>query len=331
MEERRELTFKVQCFNPEVDDKPSWRSYNVELEKGITILRAINHIKDKLDPSLTMRFFCQAGICGSCAVKVNGVSKLACTTQVWDEIATCNVEGVIEVAPLKNFKILRDLVVDIDPMIQKLRNHKAWTVPDLPAEELGIKEHAVSPEEFEVINPATDCILCASCYSECSLSEVSAQYISPLVMLKVYRMQADKRDTLNEERLQIAVQDGGIWDCTHCYRCVEACVKNIPIMDAIQGLRHESLRRKMDFTEGARHALAFEEDIESTGRLVEITLLPRTLGPLGALKQIPFALGMAKAGRVPPLFPHKSKDHGNLKRMIKQLRKDQADNANQGS
>src|SRR3989339_191865 len=145
MEERRELTFRIQCFNPEVDDKPSWRSYNVELEKGITILRAINHIKDKLDPSLTMRFFCQAGICGSCAVKVNGVSKLACTTQVWDEIPNCNVDGVIEVAPLANFKILRDLVVDIDPMIQKLRNHKTWTVTDIPEEEMGNKEHTVSP------------------------------------------------------------------------------------------------------------------------------------------------------------------------------------------
>src|SRR3989339_1113451 len=331
MEDRKQITFNVLCFNPEVDEKAYFKSYDVVLEKGITVLRALNYIKDHVDQTLTHRFFCQAGICGSCAIRINGVSKLACTTQVWDELETCKTKDQIIVEPLNNFKVIRDLVVDIDPMIAKLKKYKSWVVPMVKDEDLGKKECDVKPEEFEPINAATDCILCASCYSECTITEADRHYISPLVILRAYRMNMYTRDTAGEERTRLLQEDHGIWDCTHCYRCVEACVKNIPIMEAIQGVRHESLRRKMDFTEGARHALAFEEDIESTGRLVEITLLPRTLGPLGALKQIPFALGMAKAGRVPPLFPHKSKDHGNLKRMIKQLRKDQADNANQGS
>ncbi len=323
MEQRRELTFKIRCFNPEVDQEPHYKNYNVELEQGITILRAINYIKDHIDPSLTVRFFCQAGICGSCAVKVNGVSKLACTTQVWDEIPLAEVEGTIVIEPLANFKVIRDLVVDIDPMIQKLKNHKAWVVPTTADEKMGEKEVAVQPEEFERINAATDCILCASCYSECSLCEVSPNFISPLVMLKTFRMNDDKRDTINDERLEIANHDGGIWDCTHCYRCVEVCVKNIPIMDAISGLRHESLQKNHDYTDGARHALAFKQDIEQgPGRLREITLPLRTLGPVGAISQIPFAVSMGLKGRVPPMFPHTAKDHDGLKRSILKYRKD---------
>jgi len=239
----------------------------------------------------------------------------------------CEEEGTVVIEPLNNFKIIRDLVVDIDPMIQKLKNHKTWAVPDKPHDEIGDKEYAISDEEFQRINPATDCILCASCYSECSIMEVSQGFISPLVMLKTFRMNDDRRDTLNMDRLETANRDGGIWDCTHCYRCVEVCVKNIPIMDAIQGLRHESLKKGFDDSDGARHAFAFQTDIESgSGRLREFTLPLRTLGPIGSLKQIPFALTMGMKGRVPPIFPHKAKDHGNLKRMIFNARKEQEEN-----
>ncbi len=322
MEDRRELTFKILCFNPEVDEKPYYKSFDLQLEKGITILRAINHIKDRIDATIAVRFFCQAGICGSCAVKVNGVSMLGCTTQVWDQIPTCKEEGVIVIDPLSNFKVIKDLVVDIDPMIQKLKNHKAWVVPAMDEAKLGEKEFPIQEKDFQRINPATDCILCASCYSECSLLEVSEGFISPLVMLKTFRMNDDSRDKLNDERMRIAIQDGGIWDCTHCYRCVEVCVKNIPIMDAIQGLRQESMEMGLDYTEGAGHAKAFGDAISKTGRLDEFQLPLKTLGPFGALRLIPFAISMGIKGRVPPIFPHKSKDIDKLKTALQLYRKD---------
>src|SRR3989339_1325780 len=102
MEDKREITFNVLCFNPEVDEKAYFKSYDVVLEKGITVLRALNYIKDHVDPSLTLRFFCQAGICGSCAIRINGVSKLACTTQVWEELEVSKSKDTITVEPLRN-------------------------------------------------------------------------------------------------------------------------------------------------------------------------------------------------------------------------------------
>ncbi|MDT8445291.1 MAG: succinate dehydrogenase/fumarate reductase iron-sulfur subunit [bacterium] len=323
MEDKKEITFNVLCFNPEVDEKPYFKSYDIELEKGITVLRALNYIKDHVDQNLTHRFFCQAGICGSCAVRVNGVSKLACTTQVWDELEVSKSADTIVVEPLNNFTIMRDLVVDIEPMVEKLVKYKSWVVPATKDADLGIKECDVKPEEFEPINAATDCILCASCYSECTITEGSEQqFISPLVMLRAYRMNKDTRDTIGAERLKVLVEDHGIWDCTHCYRCVESCVKNIPIMDAIQGLREETFKRGMTNSEGARHAKVFLDDTINLGRANEVTLPLRTLGPIGSLSQIPFAIKMGLKGRVPPIIPHKIASRKSVKRMLTEVMKD---------
>lgn len=315
MIERREVEFKIQCYDPEVDDKPYYKYYDIELEKGVTVLRAINHVKDHIDPSLTFRFFCQAGICGSCSVKVNGVAKLACTTQLWDVLPAGANKAEVLIEPLGNLKIIRDLVVDVDPVVEKLTKYKTWTESKMTDSELGKKEFRVTPAEFEPINAATDCILCASCYSECSISEVTGGYISPLVMLRAYRQNKDTRDVATKKRLDILNQDGGIWDCTHCYKCVEACVKDIPIMDAIQGLRQQSIEAGYK-TEGSRHALAFQQDIISHGRLKEVTLPLRTLGLGKTLAMIPFALKMGAKGRVPPIIPHKIKEQQEVKDLM---------------
>jgi len=133
--------------------------------------------------------------------------------------------------------------VDIDPVMEKLKDNFGWVVPSIPDEKMGCKEHNVSDEAFEVINAATDCILCGSCYSECSMMEVNQRYISPPALLKTFRINNDTRDTLGGERLQHVTADHGLWDCTHCYRCVEHCTKKIPIMDGIHRLREEAFER----------------------------------------------------------------------------------------
>ena len=322
MEDKKQITFHILCFNPEVDEKPYFKSYDVVLEQGITVLRALNYIKDHIDQSLTHRFFCQAGICGSCAIRINGVSKLACTTQVWDELGASKTGDQITVEPLRNLDVIRDLVVDMDPVTEKLKKYKSWVVPATKDEDLGKKEITVMPEEFEPINAATDCILCASCFSECTITEASGEYISPLVILRAYRMNKDTRDTIGAERLQLVQEDHGVWDCTHCYRCVEACVKDIPIMDAIQGLRGETYERGMTNTDGARHGQAFADDVKKGGRLKEATLPLRTLGMIGSLGLIPFAIKMGIHGRVPPILPHKISTHKEVRSMIEQVVKD---------
>ncbi len=302
--ERREVSFRIYRYNPQVDRHPFYDNFKVAVEKGITILRVLNYIKEHLEPRLTFRSFCQAGICGSCAVRVNGVSKLACTTQVWDEL-TGGGEDPILVEPLNNLEVIRDLLVDVDPLMEKLKQNSSWVAPAIPEQQMGCKEHIVSEAQFEVIDSATDCILCGSCYSECSMMGVNQRYISPPVLLKAFRMNNDTRDTIGAKRLQQVTADHGLWDCTHCYRCVEHCTKKIAIMDGIHHLREEAFERQMTKSEGARHAQAFFDDIHDSGRLKEVTLPLRTKGVAGSLGMIPLALKMGFKGRTPPLLMKK--------------------------
>lgn len=324
MEEEKQIEFRLLCYNPEVDVKPYFKTFSITLKKGVTILRAINYIKDNIDPTITYRHFCQAGICGSCAMRINGISKLSCTTQVWDALESSVEEGVILVEPLNNMEVIRDLVTDIDPMMDKLKKNMCWVEPQIEESQLGIKETKVTPKEFEVIEAATDCILCGACYSECSMCDVNKDYISPLVMLRAYRMNKDSRDKSAEERTKILVKDNGAWDCTHCYKCVEHCVMKIPIMTAIMGVRKEALDRGLVKSEGARHAMAFGDDIYSIGRLHEVTLPIRTLGIKKTIGMVPFALKMASKKRVPPLFPKPTSKQKEVKKMFKLYEQEKA-------
>ena len=299
--ERREVSFRIYRYNPQVDRTPFYDNFRIAVEKGITILRALNHIKEQLEPRLTFRAFCQAGICGSCAVRINGVSKLACTTQVWDELGE-NGEDRILIEPLNNLEVIRDLVVDINPIMDKLKQNYSWVRPAIPQEEMGRKEHLVSDGEFEAINAATDCILCGACYSECSMMEVNRSYISPPVLVKAFRMNNDSRDTLACERLERVASDNGRWDCTHCHKCTEHCTKKIPVTDGIHRLREEAFERGMTDSEGARHARAFFDDIRDLGRLREATLPLRTKGMVRSLRMVPLAVRMGLKGRTPPLW-----------------------------
>ncbi|MDH4198887.1 MAG: succinate dehydrogenase/fumarate reductase iron-sulfur subunit [Spirochaetia bacterium] len=302
MDEKKDIYFKIYRYNPEVDQKPFYDDFKISVERGVTILRAINYIKDHVDSSLSYRFYCQAGICGSCAMRVNGVSKLACTTQVWDELENCKEKDMITIEPLNNFEIIRDMIVDYKPVINKLEKYISWVTPKIKQADLGKKENIISEAEFKVIDAATDCILCAACFSECSMMSANKEYISPLALLKAFRMVKDSRDTRSDERMAVLNQDHGMWDCTHCYRCVEACVKNIPIMDAIQGVRNEAFIRKQNGTEGYKHANAFAQDIRKTGRLKEATIAIRTKGIFGAAGMLPFAIRMTLRGRMPSMF-----------------------------
>lgn len=304
-EEMRDITFRVLRFNPQVDSKPYYDDYTIPVEKGITVLRALNYIKEHVDPTLSFRLFCQAGICGSCGMRINGISKLACTTQVWDELEKCKTPNVIKVEPLRNMPQIKDLIVDMDPMVDKMKKYSNWIESTMPESQMGEKEFLIAEEEFQEYDKATDCILCASCMSECSILRANKEYVAPAILLKSYRMNADSRDGIHDKRMEVLVQDHGVWDCTHCYRCQETCVKNIPIMDAIHGVREDALEmRGTKDSSGARHAEAFMDDIQKKGKLVEATLPVRTNGLGWTLKNLlPMAFKMVLKRRTPPPPP----------------------------
>lgn len=304
-EGKKDVTFRVFRFNPQVDSKPYFDDYTIPVERGITVLRSLNYIKEHIDGSVSFRAFCQAGICGSCGMRVNGLSQLACTTQVWDVLAKSREPGVIKVEPLRNLPLIKDLIVDMDPLVDKMKHYSNWVDSTMPEAEMGKKEFLISEAEFLRYDKATDCILCASCVSECSILRANKEYVSPAVLLKSYRMSVDSRDSLHEQRLAELVKDHGVWDCTHCYRCQESCVKSIPIMDAIHGIREDAIEsRGMKDTSGSKHAEAFMCDIEKKGKLIEATLPIRTNGVVWTLQNLlPMAVKMIMKRRTPPPPP----------------------------
>ncbi len=302
---KKDVTFRIFRFNPQVDSKPYFDDYTIPVERGITVLRSLNYIKEHIDASISFRAFCQAGICGSCGMRINGLSQLACTTQVWDVLVKSKEPGVIKVEPLRNLPLIKDLIVDMDPLVGKMKHYSNWIESTMPESSMGKKEFLVSEEEFLRYDKATDCILCASCVSECSILRANKEYVSPAVLLKSYRMNADSRDALHEQRLAELVKDHGVWDCTHCYRCQETCVKSIPIMDAIHGIREDAIEnRGMKDTSGSKHAEAFMTDIAKKGKLVEATLPIRTNGVIWTLQNlVPMAAKMIMKRRTPPPPP----------------------------
>ncbi len=304
-EGKKDVTFRVFRFNPQVDSKPYFDDYTIPVERGVTVLRSLNYIKEHIDGSVSFRAFCQAGICGSCGMRVNGLSQLACTTQVWDVLAKSREPGIIKVEPLRNLPLIKDLIVDMDPLVDKMKHYANWVDSTMPEAQMGKKEFLISEEEFLRYDKATDCILCASCVSECSILRANKEYVSPAVLLKSYRMNVDSRDSMHEQRLAELVKDHGVWDCTHCYRCQESCVKSIPIMDAIHGIREDAIEsRGKNDTSGSKHAEAFMTDIEKKGKLVEATLPIRTNGVVWTMQNLlPMAMKMIMKRRTPPPPP----------------------------
>ncbi len=302
---KKDVTFRIFRFNPQVDSKPYFDDYTIPVERGITVLRSLNYIKEHIDASISFRAFCQAGICGSCGMRINSLSQLACTTQVWDVLSKSKEHGVIKVEPLRNLPLIKDLIVDMDPLVGKMKHYSNWVDSTMPEASMGKKEFLISEQEFLRYDKATDCILCASCVSECSILRVNKEYVSPAVLLKSFRMNVDSRDAIHEQRLAELVKDHGVWDCTHCYRCQETCVKSIPIMDAIHGIREDAIEsRGMKDTSGSKHAEAFMSDIEKKGKLVEATLPIRTNGVLWTLQNLlPMAVKMIIKRRTPPPPP----------------------------
>ena len=305
IEGTKDVTFRIFRFNPQVDSKPYFDDYTIPVERGITVLRSLNYIKEHIDASISFRAFCQAGICGSCAMRVNGLSQLACTTQVWDVLAKSRESGIIKVEPLRNLPLIKDLIVDMDPLVDKMKHYSNWIDSTMPESSMGKKEFLISEEEFLRYDKATDCILCASCVSECSILRANKEYVSPAVLLKSYRMNVDSRDAIHGKRLAELVKDHGVWDCTHCYRCQESCVKSIPIMDAIHGIREDAIElRGMKDTSGSKHAEAFMSVIEKKGKLVEATLPIRTNGIVWTLQNLlPMAVKMIMKRHTPPPPP----------------------------
>ncbi len=231
-----QVTVKIKRFNPEKDRKPYWQTFEVEADPMDRALDLLNYIKWHLDGTLTFRKSCAHGVCGSDAMKINGENKLACQVLVRNLIK--GDRGTITFEPLPAAPIIKDLVVDQSEFFEKFRAVKPWLITASPPPE---RERLQSPEEHELIEDATKCILCGACTHSCPSTWADPEYLGPAALLKAYRYVFDSRDEGADERLPVVDSSEGLWKCYTIFNCVEACPKEIDITRWLSALKRKAV------------------------------------------------------------------------------------------
>lgn len=220
-------TLQVERYHPQHDPEPWFESYEVPLRKEWVVLDALNYIKDHVDGSLTFRWSCRMGVCGSCGMTVNGVPKLACATFLSD----C-APGPVRVEPLKNFPILRDLVVDTSDFLVKLAKAKPWIIRKV--EKPLNEEYFQTPEQVDKYKQFSMCINCMLCYAACPVYGLDPSFMGPAAIALAQRYNMDSRDQGAGKRLDILSDHEGIWGCTFVGECTQVCPKKVDPAGAIQ-------------------------------------------------------------------------------------------------
>ena len=209
------------------------------------MLDGILQAKDRQDGSIGIRCSCRAAICGSCGVRINGKPALACHTHLDEAAETRRRDGTIQVEPMGNMPVIKDLIVDMDAVHwKKMQRVTPWLIPDGDPPE---REYIVPAESMIDVTQTMACIQCGACVSDCLSMEVDPLFIGPAALAKAYRFVGDPRDGQHEQRLKDLSEDPhGIYDCTHCFNCIEACPKGVAPMSQIMRLRRIAGRRPRD-------------------------------------------------------------------------------------
>src|SRR6476646_9149082 len=274
----QEVTLRMRRYDPESGDAPYWDEHTIELEPHRSVLEAILQARDRFDGSIGIRCSCRQAICGSCGVRVNGEPALACHTHL-DAAQRGAREGVIEIEPMGNMPVIKDLIVDMDEVHwRKIQRVTPWLIAKQPVPE---REYLVPAESMVDVTQTIACIQCGACVSDCLAMEVDPLFIGPAALAKAYRFVGDPRDDRHRERLNDLAEDPhGIYDCTHCFKCIEACPKGVAPMNQIMRLRRRagSDHGIVDRNNGHRHESAFGTLVRDNGLLWEAELLPRSYG-----------------------------------------------------
>src|SRR5438874_902463 len=277
-----DYTLRIRRFDPESGEAARWEDRDVELEPERSVLDGILQVRDRQDGSLAIRCSCRAAICGSCGVRINGKSRLACNTRIGDvarEAEERQDGGAITVEPMGNMPVLKDLIVDMDAVHwKKVHRVVPWLLPEGPPP---AREYIVPAEAMIDVTQSMACIHCGVCVSACLSLEVDPEFVGPAALAKAYRFVGDPRDGQTEERLRDLAEDPhGIYDCTHCFNCIEVCPKGVAPMDQIMRLRRRATRDFgiNDQNNGRRHEEAFTSIIRKKGTLDERKLLQDSFG-----------------------------------------------------
>ncbi len=273
-----EFTLRLRRYDPDAGEAPYWDEHTIELESHQSVLEGILQARARFDGSIGIRCSCRAAICGSCGVRINGQPALACHTHL-DQAMTGARDGVIEVEPMGNMPVIKDLIVDMDAVHwAKIRRVTPWLINKEPIPE---REYIVPHEAMVDVTQSMACIQCGACVSDCLSMEVDPLFIGPAALAKAYRFVGDPRDAQHFSRLKDLAEDPhGIYDCTHCFKCIEACPKGVAPMSQIMRLRRVAGRDHQidDGNNGGRHERSFTNLVRDYGILWEAEVLPRSYG-----------------------------------------------------
>lgn len=222
------VVLQVTRYRPEQEAEPAIQEYEVAYTDDWVILDALNYIKDNIDGSLSYRWSCRMGICGSCGMMVNGEPKLTCATFVSDY-----APGPVRIEPLRYFPIIRDLAVDTNDFMKKLKSVKPWIISKTE-KSVSAGEHLQSPEELDQYKQFSMCINCMLCYAACPVYGLDPTFTGPAAIALAQRYNMDSRDEGARERLDVLSDHEGIWGCTYVGECTKVCPKNVDPAGAIQ-------------------------------------------------------------------------------------------------
>ena len=222
------MRLEVFRYSPDTDGEPRFQTYEVPFREDWVVLDALNYIKDEIDGTLTFRWSCRMGVCGSCGMMVNGVPKLTCAAFLRDYYP-----HPIRVEPLENFPVLRDLVFRLDDFLVKLHSVQPWLVrkQEKPISE---GEYLQSPAQLAKFKEFTMCINCLLCYAACPVSGLEPDFIGPAALALAQRYNLDSRDQGRDQRQEVVASHSGIWHCEFVGECSVVCTKHVDPAGAIQ-------------------------------------------------------------------------------------------------
>lgn len=337
-----------QIVRQTADSAPRLQTYRLEVEPSSTILDCLNQIKWEQDGSLAFRKNCRNTICGSCSVRINGRSALACKENVASELARLEAIAAqipaqtsqtpqpdalptITVAPMGNMPVIKDLVVDMKSFWDNLEAVNPFV--STSSRQVPEREYLQTPAERERLNEVGNCILCGACYSECNAREVNPDFVGPHALAKAYRTVADSRDSRTEQRLE-RYNEGtaGVWGCTRCYYCNTVCPMGVAPMEQISKIKQEILDRKDDqSSRPVRHRKVLIELVKQGGWIDERQFGLKVVGNSfrdwqGLASLGPLGLRMVSKGKFPSRF-EPSEGTAQVRSLINRVRRAEAQTA----
>jgi succinate dehydrogenase / fumarate reductase, iron-sulfur subunit len=235
-----QVTLRIFRYNPEKDKKPHYDTFTVEADPTDRVLDLLEYVKNYHDGTLSFRRSCAHGVCGSDAMRINGRNFLACKVLVKDLVS-----AKITVEPMLGLKVIKDMIVDMEPFFEHYRSMLPYLVNDEPPPN---RERLQTPAERDRFDDTTKCILCAACTTSCPSYWANDRYYGPAAIVNAHRFIYDSRDRAGAERLKILNDQFGVYRCHTIFNCTEACPRDIQITKAIGEVKKSIATGRIDYT-----------------------------------------------------------------------------------